>query len=132
MSGDTSNSEVREALEELQQYLSDSLPPLVVAEAFQVLLRYSPELMATNIHQWTASQYRGATEIPISDYLFHAVKKIQLMGEFHLVPQGPFESFLEELKERILIYCPEGDREFLRANLTRLKDAASTSTTTAN
>lgn len=132
MSGDTINSEVREALEELQQYLSDSVPPLVVAESIQVLLRYSPELMATNIHQWTASQYRGGTEIPISDYLFHAIKKIHLMGEFHLVPQGPFESYLEELKERVLIYCPEGDREFLRANLTRLKDAASSSTTTAN
>ena len=129
---DTINSEVREALEELQQYLSDSLPPLVVAESIQVLLRYSPDLMASNIHSWTASQYRGGTEIPISDYLFHAVKKIHLMGEFHLVPQGPFESYLEELKERVLIYCPEGDREFLRNNLTRLKDASATSATTAN
>lgn len=132
MSGETSNSEVREALEELQQYLSDSLPPLVVAESIQVLLRYSPELMATNIHQWTASQYRGGTEVPISDYLFHAVKKIQLMGEFHLVPQGPFETYLEELKEQVLVFCPEGDREFLRKNLSRLKDATSTSTTAAN
>jgi hypothetical protein len=132
MSGDAIDLEVREALDELQQYLSDSLPPLVVADSIKVLLRYSPDLMASNIHSWTASQYRGGAEIPISDYLFHAVKKIQLMGEFHLVPEGPFETYLEELKERVLVYCPEGDREFLRTNLTRLKDATSTSASAAS
>lgn len=132
MPGDTMNSELREALEELQQYLSDTLPPLVVADAFKVLLQYSPELLASNIHSWTVSQYRGDVKVPVSDYLFHAVKKVHLMGEFHLVPRGPFETFLEELKERVLVYCPEGDREFLRGNLMRLKDATSTSATSAS
>src|SRR6478752_271333 len=100
MSGEKLNAEVREALDELHQYLSDFVPPLVVADSFQLLLRYSPELMASNIHSWTVSQYRGGTEIPVSDYLFHAVKKVHLMGEFKLVPQGPFETFLTELKEK--------------------------------
>ena len=127
MSGEQSTAEVREALEELQQYLSDYVPPLVVADSIQLLLRYSPELMAQNIHSWTAAQYRGSTEIPVSDYLFHAVKKIHLMGEFKLVPQAPFEIYLQELKEKVLVYCPEGDREFLRENLSRLKEAANTS-----
>ncbi|HYK42570.1 MAG TPA: DUF4388 domain-containing protein [Thermoanaerobaculia bacterium] len=127
MSGEQSTAEVREALEELQQYLSDFLPPLVVADSIQLLLRYSPELMAQNIHSWTASQYRGSTEIPVSDYLFHAVKKIHLMGEFKLVPQAPFELYLQELKEKIVAYCPESDREFLRENLTRLKESGPTS-----
>lgn len=124
MSGEQSTAEVREALEELQQYLSDYVPPLVVADSIQLLLRYSPELMAQNIHSWTAAQYRGSTEIPVSDYLFHAVKKIHLMGEFKLVPQAPFEIYLQELKEKVLIYCPEGDRAFLRENLSRLKESA--------
>jgi hypothetical protein len=132
MPGETINVELREALEELQQYLSDSLPPLVVADSVKVLLRYSPDLMASSIHSWTATQYRGGTEIPLSDYLFHAVKKIQLMSEFHLVPQGPFEAYLEELKERVLVYCPDGDRDFLRQNLSRLREATSTSATTAS
>jgi hypothetical protein len=132
MPGETINAELREALEELQQYLSDSLPPLVVADSVKVLLRYSPDLVASSIHSWTATQYRGGTEIPISDYLFHAVKKIQLMSEFHLVPQGPFEAYLEELKERVLVYCPDGDRDFLRQNLGRLREATSTSATTAS
>lgn len=132
MPGETINAELREALEELQQYLSDSLPPLVVADSIKVLLRYSADLVASSIHSWTATQYRGGTEIPLSDYLFHAVKKIQLMSEFHLVPAGPFEAYLEELKERVLIYCPDGDREFLKQNLARLREATSTSATTAS
>src|SRR3954467_32654 len=127
MSGEQATAEVREALEELQQYLSDYVPPLVVADSIQLLLRYSPELMAQNIHSWTPAQYRGSTEIPVSDYLFHAVKKIHLMGEFKLVPQAPFEIYLQELKEKVLVYCPEADRDFLRENLSRLKEAATTS-----
>ncbi|HSS44508.1 MAG TPA: hypothetical protein VLO07_04120, partial [Thermoanaerobaculia bacterium] len=115
---------MREAVDELQQYLSDTLPPLVVADSIGVLLRYPPELMASNIHAWTGSQYSRASDIPLSDYLFHAVKKIHLMGEFHLVPKGPFEKYLAQLKEIILTYCPEGDREFLRTNLGQLAETS--------
>lgn len=114
---------LREAIEELQQYLSDTLPPLVVADSIGVLLRYPPDLVASHIHAWTASQYKRAADIPLSDYLFHAVKKIHLMGEFHLVPKGPFEKYLVQLKEIILTYCPEGDREFLRTNLGQLAES---------
>src|SRR5713226_1122561 len=120
----TQNPEIREAIQELQLYLSDTLPPLVVADTFKLLLEYPPELVASNINAWTAAQYRGGTEIPVSDYLFHAIKKIQLMGEFRLVPREPFAKYLEELKTQVLNYCPEGDREFLKANLDHLAEAA--------
>lgn len=119
------NPEIREAIEELQQYLSDTLPPLVVADSIKLLLDYPVGLVASNIHAWTAGQYhRGGADLPVSDYLFHAVKKIQLMGEFHLVPQEPFQKYLETLKVEVLNYCPEGDREFLKENLARLSDSA--------
>ncbi len=118
------NPQLREAIEELQQYLSDTLPPLVVADSIKLLLKYPPQLVASNIHAWTTAQYRRGTEIPISDYLFHAVKKIQLMGEFRLVPHEPFVAYLQELKKDVLSYCPEGDREFLKSNLDRLSEAA--------
>ncbi|HKD12124.1 MAG TPA: hypothetical protein VKE50_08610, partial [Thermoanaerobaculia bacterium] len=118
------NPQLREAIEELQQYLSDTLPPLVVADSIKLLLKYPPQIVASNIHAWTAAQYRRGAEIPLSDYLFHAVKKIQLMGEFRLVPQEPFVKYLEGLKSQVLGYCPEGDREFLKANLDRLAESA--------
>jgi uncharacterized protein DUF4388 len=118
------NPEVREAIDELQMYLSDTLPPLVVADSIKLLLDYPVSLVASNIHAWTAAQYRGGADVPVSDYLFHAVKKIQLMGEFHLVPQEPFQKYLANLKIEVLNYCPEGDREFLKDNLARLGDAS--------
>src|SRR6266545_3973909 len=80
---DPSSPEVREALEELQLYLSDILPPLVVADAFKVLL----------------------------------------ICEFRLVPRGPFEPFLEELKKLALEFAPEAEREALRANLERIAES---------
>src|SRR6266700_722090 len=123
------NPEIREAIEELQQYLSDTLPPLVVADSIKLLLDYPVGLVASHIHAWTSGQYhRGGADLPVSDYLFHAVKKIQLMGEFHMVPQEPIPKYLETLKVEVLNYCPEGDREFLKENLARLSDASASLT----
>src|ERR1700737_800479 len=116
MAAQIQDPQLREAIEELQQYLSDTLPPLVVADAMKLLLKYPPELVASNIHAWTASQYRGGPEVPVSEYLFHAIKKIHLRGEFRLVPREPFEKYLEGLKIQVLNFCPEGDRAFLKTN----------------
>jgi hypothetical protein len=124
MSGAAPDAEVREALHELQLYLSDNVPPLIVADSIRQLLNYPPALMASNIHAWTTSQYRGSNEIPISDYLFHAVKKIFMMGEFKLIPRPLLDPYLERLKEEVLRLCPEADREFLKLNLSRLTEAA--------
>ena len=60
MSGQPPNAELDEAILELQQYLSDSLPPLVVADSIQLLLKYPAEAVVPTIRAWTAAQYRGA------------------------------------------------------------------------
>ncbi len=120
---DPSGPEVREAIEELELYLSDILPPLVVADAFKVLLKYPPELTASSIQSWTGSQLRAGSPIRLSDYIFFAVKKVFLIGQFRLVPRGPFEPFLEELKKIVLEFTPEEEREMLRANLARIAES---------
>jgi hypothetical protein len=120
---DPSSPEVREALEELQLYLSDILPPLVVADAFKVLLKCPTSLTASHIENWTAGQFHAGSLIKLSDYIFFAVKKVFLIGEFRLVPKGPFEPFLEELKELVLAFVPEAEREALRANLARIAES---------
>jgi len=118
--------EVREALEELQLYLSDSIPPLVAAGSIELLLRQPPDVMASAIQGWTGAQYRRkeATSVAVSDYLFHAVRKVHLMGEYRLVPAETLASFLGELKRAVVAYCPEEDRELLGENLKRLDEAA--------
>src|SRR5262245_10410232 len=117
------STEVREALEELHLYLSDVLPPLVVAESFKLLLKYPPALMASNIESWTAVQHRSGSGIKVSDYLFYAVKKVYLMGEFRLVTKGPFAGFFAELIRLVVVSCPPEERENLRRNLERRGEA---------
>jgi hypothetical protein len=115
--------EVREALEELHLYLSDVLPPLVVAESFKLLLKFPPGLMASNIESWTAMQHRSGSGIKVSDYLFYAVKKVYLIGEFRLVTKGPFAGFFAELIRLVAASCPPDEREALLHNLKRLGEA---------
>src|SRR6266536_2783151 len=115
-----SSPEVREAIEELQLYLSDVLPPLVVADAFKLLLNFPPSLIASHIQSWTAARYRPGSVIKISDYIFYAVKKVFLIGEFRLVPREPFSRSFEEVKTLVLGFCPEAERETLRKNMDLL------------
>jgi hypothetical protein len=114
---------VREALTEMQMYLSDALAPLVVAESLDLLLKYSPDVMAAGIHEWTITQSRAeGGSIPFSDYLYHALRKLSLIAEFKLVSKEELDRRIEELKPIMLEICPPGDRETLKANLGRLGD----------
>jgi len=119
-----SDPKVRDALGELQQYLSDAIAPLMVADAVALLLKLPPQLTAAEIHVWTVSQYRrlGAS-VPLSDYLYHAMRKIHLLGEFTLVPGAELDAFLAGLKAHVLESCPPDDREVLRDNLEHLGEA---------
>jgi len=121
---DPSSPDVREALDELHLYLSDILPPLVVADTFKILLKCPTSLTASHIQKWTASQFRAGSPIKLSDYIFYAVKKVYLIGDFRLVPIEPFEKFLEELKTLVLEACPDGEREALQRNLARIAESS--------
>ncbi len=125
MSGQPPNPELDEALIELQQYLSDAVAPLIVADSVQLLMKYPPEVVANSIRAWTGAQYRrgSAAAVPVSDYLFHTLKKIHMMAEFHLVPREPLEVYLAGLRPLILTLCPEEDRAMLLENLGRLGEA---------
>jgi hypothetical protein len=122
MTEQTPSPEVREALEELLQYLADNLPPLVVADSLGLLLRYPPELVATSIHTWALGQ--RDTSVPLSDYLYHGAKKIYLMTDFKLLPKEPFADFMKGLKSALLDCCPEADRGILASSLDYLGDVA--------
>jgi hypothetical protein len=123
---------VRAALFEFQRYLSDQTPPLLFAESMSVLLRYRPESLVPEIHSWISAQFRGeGTDIPVSDYIFHAVKKIHFLGEFNLLPADKLKMHLDELKELVLDLSPIEDREFLRKNLEMISSSAQTSLSSA-
>jgi hypothetical protein len=121
MTAPSENPEVKEALYELQQYLSDRLAPLMVADSLGMLVTLPPQVVAAEIQTWISAQYHGAgAQVPISDYLFHALRKIHEVGDFRLIPEAALGTFLQELKTLLLEFCPEADRELLQSNLGRL------------
>jgi Domain of unknown function (DUF4388) len=112
--------DVREALYELQRYLSDSVAPLMVSDAINLLLDYPADLVANEIQAWMTAQFRSARPAAVSDYLYHAVEKIHAMGHYELVPKDSLLRYLEELKPLILANCPPADQALLAQNLGRL------------
>ena len=85
MTESSDSIELQKALEELQQYLSDQLPPLMVADSIGFLMEHPPEVLASAIHGWILSQHRRDRAVSVSDYLYHAVVKIHLMQEYRLI-----------------------------------------------
>ena len=128
MAEPTADPQVREALTELELYLSDTVPPLVVAGSAELLLQHPPEIVASQIRSWTGGQFSKGPGASIADYLFHAVKKIHMLGEFRLVPRPALEAYLEGLKALVLADCPAEDRSLLQENLQRLGQTSSAST----
>jgi hypothetical protein len=124
MAAPSDNPQLQEALYELQQYLCDRLAPLMVADSLGLLLALPPQLVAAEIQAWISAQYHGAgAQVPISDYLFHALRKIHVVGDFRLIPEAALSAYLQQLKVLLLEFCPEEDRELLRANLGRLGES---------
>jgi vacuolar-type H+-ATPase subunit E/Vma4 len=121
MAEQTVQQAVREALVEMQRYLSDQLAPMMVADSIDLLMRYPPELAAAEIEGWIGAQTKGpGSGIALSDYIFHAVKKIYLMSEFDLIDKKAMAKYIGGLCQHVLAFCPEEDRQLLRDNLGRL------------
>ena len=112
------------ALEDLQGYLADNLAPLLVADAFETLLEYPPALTAEQLRIWSFFQFQGRGGVtPISDILYHAIKKIQTLEIHHLVPQDRFEGFLGGVAIALLEVCPDAERERLAGLLRHLRES---------
>lgn len=113
---------VAEALSELGQYLSDQFAPLMVADSMTVLTRVPAERVAEQIEAWAQGQ-RAASGLPIADYLFHGLRKVQIVGEFGLVPPSLFTPFMKTLQAATLERAPASDRARLAADLAHLGEA---------
>jgi len=118
-------AEVRAALFEFRRYLSDQVAPLIVVDSIETLLRYSPTLAFAEIQAWTANQFHGrGAEVPVSDYLYHAMKKMKLFEELNILPKLAQSEYLAELKELVIEACPPEDRDLLRRNIELLDVSA--------
>jgi predicted Ser/Thr protein kinase len=114
--------ELKEALGEIEQYLSDRLAPLMVADSVSRVMKAPPEAVAADLYTW-ASRQAEAQNAPLPDLVFHAVRKLHLMGEFRLVEQAELATFLAGVGEAALEYCRPEDRSRLRKSLSRLGES---------
>jgi hypothetical protein len=113
--------DLREALFDLQRYLADQLAPLMMVDTFDLLMRQPPSLSAEQIVTWAADQYGmagGATRL--SDYYFHALKKIHLMSEYKLVEETALAPFFGGVASALLTACPGEEREALGQSMALL------------
>jgi len=123
MNNTPQNAELREAIYELHRYFSDEMAPLMVTDSVQLLLQQPPQLVATEIHGWVGHQSsRQGADFVVSDFLYHAMKKIHLLSEFDLIQPERLKAYLQEVASHVLNCCPEEDRESLRDNLQRLDE----------
>ena len=124
MSTTDPDAPVREALASIRQYLSDSIPPLTAAQSLSLLLDQPPELVALEIRSWIAAQHGPAgAKLSVSDYVFHALKKLHEMGQLKLVPADLLRAYLEDLKALVLEFCPSEERGSLKQSLDDLEQA---------
>jgi hypothetical protein len=121
METQSSQPAVREALTTVQQFLSDSIPPLLAADSIILLIRHPPELVASEIRAWISLQFQGSGDRgSISDYIFHAIKKLDDMGRLKLVPRNTLSEYLQKLMPLAAEFCPEDERDLLFQNLEAL------------
>jgi predicted Ser/Thr protein kinase len=113
--------EMRAAIQEIEDYLADRVPPLMVADSVGTFAGASVEGAAAEIGTWAERQQRLSLDLPLVDLLFHALHKLGVIGEFQLVEKGKLVGFLRSVGEELAAACPPGeDRERFRRALVHL------------
>jgi hypothetical protein len=113
--------EQREALQQLQRYLSDTIAPMIFADSMDILFVTPPEHITAQVASWVASLHGVESKLATADYLFHAAKKIHLLGELELLPRDQIAAFLRGLRPNLLAACPEQDRGSLANDYNNLE-----------
>ena len=103
----------------------DQIPPLTASDAVQTLMTQPPQLLMRQIHAWAMEQSRFQ-QAAMSDFLFHALKKVYLFASLKLLDRGAIEAYLNGVIPLAMEACPADEREMLRSHLVALRDSANT------
>ncbi len=118
MEAHATSQELNEALETLRQYLADNIAPLGAAGHISYLLEQHSGLLAEELSAWATAQLSSKDiSASLSDYLFHAVKKVYELSELLLVSADLMDRRLDQLGGMLIELCPEHDRETLKQRL---------------
>jgi len=113
--------ELRAALEEVDQYLDDRVAPLMVADSVAAFSQAPVDGAAAEIMGWAGRQQELQPDLPAVDLFFHALHKLSVIGEFHLVEDEKLLDFLRAAGAALAEACPAGpDRDRFRRALAHL------------
>ena len=119
--------EIQTALFDLQRYLLDEIPPITAWDGIATLMEQPPELFMRQVHAWTLEQGRMQAA-PMADFLFHALKKVFMVGELKLIDRAAVLAYLDRVEPLALQLCPAEDRDLLKANLAAMRLSRNIST----
>ncbi len=117
-------TDLQESADDLRSYLADGIPPLLAAGGIGLLLRGAPRALSAEVQAWLSYQHqaRGGM-VRFADLVFHALRKLHLLGELGLTPKKELAAYLESLVEVLVPLCPPEDRQLVRGSLERLRRA---------
>jgi len=110
-------NEVREALDELDQYLADSVPPLLVADSVRLLMVQPPRFLAQHLISWAA---RGSDPGELGEPLAKAITRIYQLADLQLLPKKDMRIFLSQFEPVLLDACPADARGKVRSVIAQL------------
>jgi predicted Ser/Thr protein kinase len=121
--GETS-AEMRQALGEIEEYLADRVPPLMVSDSVDAFAGAPVEAAAAEIFGWTDRLQKLQPELPFVDVLYHALRKLSVIGELDLVENRRLLGFLRQVGTALAEACPPGaERDRFRRTLSRLGES---------
>ncbi len=112
-------NEAREALEELDQYLADSVPPLLVADSVRSLMARPSRLLAQHLVSWAAVT-GGQDPTDVGEPLAKALTRIYQLADLQLLPKRDMSIFLSQFGPVLLDACPADARGKVRAIIAQL------------
>jgi hypothetical protein len=116
--------ELREALYDFQRYLLDQIPPLTAGDAIETLMRQPAELFVRHTHAWAVEQSR-VQPMAISDFMFHALKKVYLCSTLSVLDPAAVDEFLTRAVPLALQICPADERDILLSHLNAMRSSQS-------
>ncbi|HJQ38932.1 MAG TPA: DUF4388 domain-containing protein [Thermoanaerobaculia bacterium] len=119
---DTYPDELQGALYDIQRYLQDEIPPLNASDAVATLIGQPPQLLMQEVRVWAVGQSR-LQSASMSDLLFHALRKVHLVGALKLIDRNAADAYLAAVIPLALEACPPDERELLKTNLITLRSS---------
>ena len=108
-------------------YFSDAYPPAMVAPAIADLVTASPELTCETIVSWANSQLHASSHsAPVSDFLYHTLKKLDLLDQLDLAERDDYSGALAQVKALVRQFVPAEELEAFDQSLTVLRDTLET------